>query len=285
MSGGVDSEPGPGAGVTAASARGGAASARSRGTLRAVALPTEHGGWGLTLEPALLGIIVAPSIAGACLAVGAVVAFLLRTPLKFVLVDAHRHRELARTHLARRVVLVESLVLLALVAVAVATADGPFWWPAAIAAPLVAVELWFDMRSRSRRLAPELAGACGIGAVAAMIALAGGESAALAAGLWLVLAARTVTAIPSVRAQVMALHGRVAAPAAGRVGDAAAAALAALAVVVDSQLLAGAVAVVAVVVLQHVSDHFPAPRAALLGVRQTALGFLVVVVTAIGILA
>ncbi len=247
--------------------------------------PAEHGGWGLTLEPALLGTLVAPTLAGACLAVAAVVAFLLRTPLKLVLVDAHRHRELARTHLARRVVVLESLVLLVLVGVAIATADAAFWWPAAIAAPLVGVELWFDMRSRSRRLVPELAGACGVGAVVAMIVLAGGESAALAGGLWLVLAARTVTAIPSVRAQVMALHGRVASPTAGRIGDAAAVGFAALAVVVDSQLLAGAVTVVAVVALQHVSDHFPAPRAALLGVRQTALGFLVVVVTALGILA
>jgi hypothetical protein len=179
-------------------------------------------------------------------------------------------------------VIVESLLLLVLVATAVATADAEFWWPAAVAAPLVAVELWFDMRSRSRRLTPELAGACGIGAIAAMIALAGGEAAALAAGLWLVLAARTVAAIPSVRAQVMALHGRAASPIAGRIGDAAAVALAACAVVVDPQLLAGAITVVA---LQHLSDHIPAPRAALLGVRQTVFGFLVVVVTAIGVLA
>jgi hypothetical protein len=118
-----------------------------------------------------------------------------------------------------------------------------------------------------------------------MIALAGGEAAALAAGLWLVLAARTVAAIPSVRAQVMALHGRAASPIAGRIGDAAAVALAACAVVVDPQLLAGAITVVAVVALQHLSDHIPAPRAALLGVRQTVFGFLVVVVTAIGVLA
>ena len=263
----------------------GNAAAHRRSALRAVALPTEHGGWGLTLEPAVLGIVIAPTLAGGCLAVAAIVAFLARTPLKLVLVDAHRHRDLDRTRLARRVVIVESLVLLVLVATAVATADAEFWWPAAVAAPLVAVELWFDMRSRSRRLTPELAGACGIGAIAAMIALAGGNSAALAAGLWLVLAARTVTAIPSVRAQVMALHGRVASRRPTFVGDAAAILLAALAVVTDEQLLAGAVAVVVVVLLQRLTDRHPAPSAVLLGVRQTALGFFVVVVTAVGVLA
>ena len=257
----------------------------SRSLLRAVALPTEHGGWGLTVEPALLGLLVAPGVAGALLACAAVVMFVVRTPLKLVLVDAHRHRELQRTRLARRVVAVESLVLVALAVGAVLTTDGEFWWPALIAAPLVAVELWFDMRSRGRRLAPELAGAAGIGAVAAMIALAGGESASLAAALWMVLAARVLTAIPSVRAQVMALHGRTVSPIAGRVGDAAAIALAAIAVVVDPLVLAGAIAVAVVVLLQHVSNHYPAPRAALLGVRQTALGFLVVIVTASGVLA
>ena len=257
----------------------------SRSLLRAVALPTEHGGWGLTVEPALLGLLVAPGVAGALLACAAVVVFVVRTPLKLVLVDAHRHRELQRTRLARRVVAVESLVLVALAVGAVLTTDGEFWWPALIAAPLVAVELWFDMRSRGRRLAPELAGAAGIGAVAAMIVLAGGESASLAAALWMVLAARVLTAIPSVRAQVMALHGRTVSPIAGRVGDAAAIALAAIAVVVDPLVLAGAIAVAVAVLLQHVSNHSPAPRAALLGLRQSALGFLVVIVTASGVLA
>jgi hypothetical protein len=256
-----------------------------RSSLRAVAVPTEHGGWGLTIEPALLGVLVAPGLAGVLLALAAVVAFVLRTPLKLVLVDAHRHRDLDRTRLARCVVAVELVVLLALVLGAVLSADAAFWWPALVAAPLVATELWFDMRSRSRRLAPEIAGAAGIGAVAAMIALAGGESSALAAALWMVLAARVLTAIPSVRAQVMALHGRTVSPVAGRLGDVAAVVVASVAVAVDSLVLAGAIAVAAVVLLQHVSDHYPAPRAALLGVRQTALGFLVVVVTAAGVLA
>jgi hypothetical protein len=147
------------------------------------------------------------------------------------------------------------------------------------------VELWFDMRSRSRRLVPELAGACGIGAVAAMVALAAGESSALAAALWLVLAARAVTAIPSVRAQVLRLHGRAPSRITGRLGDAGAVVLAGLAVVVDTRVLAGAVTVVAVVPLQRLSDRHPAPRAALLGMRQSALGLLVVAVTAVGVTA
>src|SRR5690606_16216423 len=117
-------------------------------------------------------------------------------------------RRLDRTRLAWKVLAVEVAVLAALVALAAATASGPFWVPAFVAAPLVALELWFDMRSRSRRLVPELAGAVGISAVAAMVVLAGGEGAALATGVWLVPAARAATAVPHVRAQVLRLHGR-----------------------------------------------------------------------------
>ena len=45
------------------------APAGARPAWRVVALPDEHGGWGLTAEPVLLGLLVAPSWAG--LAIGA----------------------------------------------------------------------------------------------------------------------------------------------------------------------------------------------------------------------
>ena len=133
-------------------------SAAPRSMIRSVALPTEHGGWGLTLEPGLLGLLIAPSAAGACLAAAALVAFVARTPLKVVLVDRRRARSLARTRLAARVAAAELIILAALVAGALVLAEPWFWLPAIVAAPLILVESWFDVRSRSRRLVPELAG-------------------------------------------------------------------------------------------------------------------------------
>ena len=59
-------------------------------TLRSVAMPAEHGGWGLTLEPGLLGVLVAPSAAGLLLAVAALLVFLARTPVRHLMV-AWRH--------------------------------------------------------------------------------------------------------------------------------------------------------------------------------------------------
>ncbi len=147
-----------------------------RSTLRSVALPTEHGGWGLTLEPVLLGLLLRWSGAGLCLGVAAFVAFTARTPLKVVLVDARRRRVLPRTRVAQRVLAAEAMLLSLLVAAALVLEASAFWMPLVVIVPLVLVELWFDMRSRGRRLVPELVGAIGMGGVVAVIVLAGDGS-------------------------------------------------------------------------------------------------------------
>ena len=245
-------------------------------------MPTEHGGWGLTAEPIVLGLLLAPTVAGLCLGAATMLAFLLRTPLRVTLVDRHRHRTLDRTRLARRLALTEGAVLVALVGAAAWSSPHSFWWPAVAAAPLVGVELWFDARSRSRRLVPELAGAIGVSAAAAMIVLAAGHDPTEAVAAWLILAARSVTAIPHVRDQIARLHHRPTAPRALLLADAAALGLAAAGVAVDPAFLAGAAAVAAVIVVQRVTAGTPVP-AKVLGIRQSALGALVVTATALGV--
>jgi hypothetical protein len=253
-----------------------------RSPWRSVVIPSEHGGWGLTAEPALLGLLVAPSIAGGALAVAAVLAFLVRTPLKVVLVDRHRHRELDRDRLARRVVAFELAVLAAMVVVAFARADADWLVPLAIAFPLFAIELWFDARSRGRRLTPELCGAIGISAVAAAIALAGGEGYALAFALWLVLAGRATASVPFARVQVQRLHGTPPSPRVSDIAQLAGIGLAALAVVVDGAVMAGALAVLVVGVVQFAWSRGPARAAVAVGVSQLGFGLAVVAATAIG---
>lgn len=259
-------------------------SASTRSPWKAVALPTEHGGWGLTLEPCLLGLLVAPSLVGAALAVATFLAFLVRTPLKLALVDRRRGRRLDRTRLATRIAAVEAVALIGLAAVATALAGPTIWLPVVAAVPFVAVEGWYEVRSKGRRLVPELAGAVGVSAAAAAIALAGGASAALAIGLWLILAGRCATSIPQVRAQVLALHGRSASTGSTVVGDLAAVGLGVAAVLLDGALLAGAAALVVVVVVQWLLARRPAPAAKVIGLRQLGLGLAVVVVTAAGTL-
>ena len=273
-----------GDGVSSSETASGASASRALPGAR-VTIPEEHGGWSLTAEPALLGLLVASSWAGVAIVVAAFMAFLVRKPLKIVLVDRWRHRWLPRSALAARVAAVElfALVLLALLAASLA---GWAWLaPVAIAAPLVGVELWFDMRSRSRRLVPELCGAVGIAATAASVALAGGAAARLAVALWLILAARSLAAIPFVRVQIERLHhgsgARVHSDQAQLVGLI----VAGTAVAVDRSVAAGAVAVAALLVAQLVwARRSPVP-AKVLGLRQLVAGVAVVVVTAAGVLA
>ena len=119
----------------------------------------------------------------------------------------------------------------------------------------------------------------------AMILLAGGETSAVAVGAWLILAARSVTAIVSVRDQVQRLHGKAGNRSLVIAADLAAVAIVAMAVLVSHQLTTGAFAVVAAIAVQRLLDLKPPPRAVILGIRQTILGLLVVVATAVGILA
>lgn len=258
---------------------------RERPLFGAVAVPTEHGGWGLTLEPALLGMLVAPSWAGLALAGCALVAFVVRTPIKVALVDRRRGRRLARTALAERVAAIEVALLAALAAVAFVSAREAFWIPILIAGPLVSIELWFDVRSRSRRLVPELAGTIGIGAVAAAIVLADGGNRALAAALWCVVAARAVASIPFVRTQLQRFKHQAHRRSLSDGMQVLAVAIALGAFALDDRSLAGLVAIAALGVFQAWAVRRPPPRAAVLGAQQVAAGLTIVLVTALGVLA
>jgi len=256
----------------------------ARSPWRAVALPSEHGGWGLTLEPVALGLLIAPSLAGLALGVAAFLAFLVRTPLKLVFVDVRRGRWLARTGLALRVAIVELVLLAALGAVVASRAGWAWLVPVAIAVPLVAVELWFDIRSRGRRLVPELCGAIGIAAAAAAILIVGGERPALAAGAWLVLAARALGAMPFVRVQIARLRRGAAAVWHSDLAQAVAVTVAVAALLVDQRVAAGAGAAAVLSLLHVVWVRQPPIPAKQLGVGETILGIGLVVATATGVL-
>jgi YwiC-like protein len=252
---------------------------------RAVAVPSEHGGWCLTLEPVLLGLLVAPSLGGVALGVAAFLTFLVRTPLKLAVVDARRERWLERSRLAARIAIGESIGLAAMVAIAVWTSGWSWLFPVAVAAPLVALELWFEVRSRGRRLVPELCGSIGIASVAAMIVLAAGRSTALAAGVWLVLAARSVGAIPFVRVQIARLRRGVANTRPSDAVQAVALAIGTAAVVVDQRMVGGLAGLVVLAGLQVVWVRRPPIAAKALGLRQMMLGVGLVAMTAVGVLA
>lgn len=258
---------------------------RSRSLWRQVAVPSEHGGWSLTVEPVVLGLVVAWSWPGLSLGAAAVVAFLARTPLKIVLVDRWRRRWLERSGLAARIAAVEMAVIGMLAALAATgTMDRRFWVPLAVAAPFVGVELWFAMRSRSRRLIPELAGTFGIGSVVAAIVLMDHGPVSLAVGLWVVVSARAAAAIPYARTQVLRAHGRPVSLWHSDTAQVAAVAAVVLVWALGAIPLAPAVAVGAIAAFNVTAVRGPVRRAMVIGLQQMAFGIGVAVVTAVAVL-
>lgn len=251
---------------------------------RTVAVPSEHGGWGLTLEPVLLGLLIAPSMVGAMLGVGAFVAFLVRTPLKLIVIDVRRKRWLNRSRLAMRFAVGELAVLAAIASAALWAAGWSWLVPVVIAASLVGVEFWFDVRSRGRRLVPELCGSVGIASVVAVIVLASGRSASLAVGAWLILSARAVGAIPFVRVQIARLRGTSRSTRSSDAAQTVAVVVGVVAVTTERQVLAGLIGLLVITVLQLVWVRRTPLAPKVLGLRQMALGVGLVVVTAAGVL-
>ena len=182
---------------------------RSQGVrLRTLALPVEHGGWGLVLEPLVLGLCVAPSVPGVFLTVATVAAFLTRHPLKIVAGDRRRGRRFPRTPVAERFALAYAVLSMLAFTLALKTSPNVFLLPLLIAAPFALVQLIYDALGRSRELVPELSGATAMAAMAAAVVLAGGWQIAPALTLWLLLVAvRVVPSILYVRARLQKNHG------------------------------------------------------------------------------
>jgi hypothetical protein len=177
-------------------------------TIRAVALPTEHGGWGFLAEPILLGLLVAPSWAGLLLSLAAVAVFLLHQPLKYAIKDHLKGRRVSRTVWAERFSLIYAAVAAVSFGAVLLTQPELFLVPLLIGGAIGTIQLSYDARNKSRNLIPEVAGALALGAAAPAIALVGGWTLLPALLLWLVLAFRAMSSILYVRARLRLEYGR-----------------------------------------------------------------------------
>jgi len=132
-------------------------------------------------------------------------------------------------------------------------------------------------------LIPELAGSIGIGSIATAIALADGVSTKLSWGLWLVVAARAVAAIPYVRTQILRTRSRP-----GPRWHSDAAQLAGVAAVLvgwvfDLVPAAAAVAIAVLAVINVVAVRLTPRPAVVIGIQQTIFGVAVILTTAIAV--
>jgi len=255
-----------------------------RSKIRAVALPTEHGGWSLTLEPAILGLIVAWSWHGLALACVGMLAFLVRTPLKIVMVDKRRKRWLERTSVALRVSIVELSLIIVLTFLGAIGANQKLWLPLILALPLFGIQLWFDIRSKSRRLLPELCGTIGIGALASAIVLADGADIKLAIGLWVVVGARAIAAIPYVRTQVFRRRGKSVQISHSDIAQIFAVISITIAYYLGVTFVTCLALISLAAVFNIVAVRMPASPAKVVGIQQMFFGFAVIFGTAIAVL-
>jgi len=171
--------------------------------LRSVALPTEHGAWAFVSEPLLLGLILAPGLAGLSLSIAALGAFLLRQPLKVYIKDIRNQRLVPRTYAARRFILIYGGITgIASVVTLLLMPSMNVLLPLLLALPLFTFQLIYDLRNQSRSPAAEIAGAVATGAFTSSIVMMQGWSLYLALGLWLVLALKSISAVLYVRSRL-----------------------------------------------------------------------------------
>lgn len=173
-----------------------------------IALPTEHGGWGLLLEPLIAGLAIAFSVAGFWIALITIGAFLTRQPLKVLVIDRRGMRVNERAKVAAAFVLVYGSVFVSGLVGAVLSGGFAALLPFAIVLPLAVVQIYFDFSRKSRQLLPELGGAIAISASVAAIMLSGGFSWTVAAAFWAIFVARLIPSILYVRERLLLEKGK-----------------------------------------------------------------------------
>jgi hypothetical protein len=254
------------------------AAPRPRPRLRPIALPTEHGGWGFLFEPLVLGLAVAPSTAGALLALSAVAGFLTRQPLRFALQDLLRGKTYPRTAWSRGFAAAYFVLAAALFAAALSMSRPSVFIPLGLVVPLALTQVLYDAQNRSRSLFPELCGAAAMSSIAAAIAIAGGMRIVPALALSGVIVARSLPSIVYVRTLLQRAHGVAASSWPALAMHAAAVLL----VAAFAPLLATAAMLILLARAAYSLSHEP-PRAQTLGWREIAFGTLTVALTAAGL--
>lgn len=248
--------------------------ARPHIALRPLAMPPEHGAWGIMLEPIVLGLLLAPSIAGLLIGLGALLAFLARHPLSLAAQDWRRGRRFPRTRSCEILAGTYAASAIAAFAGAFALAGARPLALLAAVSPLIVVQLIHDFRRQSRHLLPEILGALGASALAASVAIAGGMTFAAALPFSLLAAARTIPSILFVRS---ALRGE------GRAGvliSHGVATLTVLALVLNDALPWGAVAACLMLTVRAIAGAPGNVSAKGLGLREVFYGVATVLLVA-----
>jgi len=185
-----------------------AAKPRPAFKLKSVALPNEHGSWGILFEPLVLGIAVAPSSGSVFIALMYIGAFLSRQPLKWYIADLRSKRRRPQSDAAQSF----AFAYLSIAAIGffgtLAFAGVLPILPLIITVPLGAITMWYDVSGRSRRVAPEMAGVITLASSAAVSGLAAGWSPAASIALSVVIILRLIPSMLYIRERLKLEKGK-----------------------------------------------------------------------------
>jgi len=165
--------------------------------IKSVALPREHGAYGFTIEPLLLGLLAAYTPVGLSLALGTMLAFFAHQPIKILFGQNKSLHKAALLFLFLYLLTAVFFFILFISRVPLHTA-APFY----TALLLMTFYLILDLLHYSRRIFVEIMAPAAIGLIAVSIVLAAGWSDSKALGLGLLLAARFVPTTFYVRARL-----------------------------------------------------------------------------------
>lgn len=175
---------------------------RPRVRLKPIALPAEHGSWGFLLEPLVLGLALAPTVAGVGIMLAVAATFLIRNPLRVFLRARAGSKGSPRLIVARRVAVVYAAVVVLGVALCMLSAGVRPLWPLVVVSPLLVLFIVYDSRNQGRTAIAEAFGPLGLAASAPAIALAAGWNTAPALAVWAILVAKALPTVVYVRARL-----------------------------------------------------------------------------------
>lgn len=181
--------------------------------VKSIALPTEHGSWGLVFEPLVAATAVAASIGSVWVILMVTGAFLARQPLKVLLNDWLMKRRLPQTEIAFKFTLFYGAISAVGLIGSLYFIKVDAFLPFAAMIPFAAYQIYCDAQRKSRDLLPELTGALAISSSAAVIALAAGWTMPNALALWAIFSARLIPSILYVRARLRLEKGKDFSPA------------------------------------------------------------------------
>ena len=176
--------------------------------IRSVALPSEHGGWAFLFNPILLGLWVAPTWPGTCLALAALGVFLVHQPFKVAVKDHLKGTRPVRTLWAERFAVAYGVWAIAAFGLVLLTVERDFLIPLLLGLPFALVQLFYDARNQSRALLAECAGAVALATLAPALVSLGGWPFDRAWPLWVIMVGLAVPSILYVRARLRLEYGK-----------------------------------------------------------------------------